>query len=85
MDVQSGPLGIAPCQLGVEGGGVGRCPCHNATASAVTSCSESLGKVSLRLPATLPESGTPLVQNGPVSIFDFPRGLPRCSVAQHVW
>lgn len=29
------------------GGGAGRCCCHNASASAVTSCSDSLGKVSL--------------------------------------
>lgn len=37
-----------------------------------------------QLPATLPESGTALVQNGPVSIFDFPWGLTGRSVAPQV-
>lgn len=37
------------------------------------------------LPATLPESETALVQNGPVSVFDFPWGLTGRSVAQSLW
>lgn len=42
--VVEGPSGAPVCQLRA---GAGHCRCHNAAASAVTSCSESLGKLSL--------------------------------------
>lgn len=56
--------------LSAQGGELAcACHCHNAAASAVTSCSESLRKVSLT--GSWPESGIALVQNGPVSVFSF--------------
>lgn len=85
-DVQPGPLGTAPCQLGVGAGWswqvlLSQCHCLRCHFLFwLTGEGESH-----RLPATLSESGTILVQNGPVSIFNFPRGLTRCSVAQHAW
>lgn len=83
MEIQPGhPQKHQPISSGR--GAACACHCHNAAASAVTSCSESLRKVSLT--GSWPESGIALVQNGPVSIFSFLWGLTRRSVAwQALW
>ena len=52
LEIQPGdPRGHQPIRAGR---GAGRCRCHNAAASAVTSCSEPLRKVSLMTPGNSP-------------------------------